>query len=289
MKLPTQNISKKQWIAIIVLVVAGLLGALAILKTERSKPAGGHADAETHADGEHHDEKKGDGHDHAKGHGDTEHHETAKGPHGGELLSEGDFAIEVQLAEEGGKALLKAWLSQQGKPMSPAGVKVAVTLTRPTGEQQQIAMAPTKDGFLGAAPIAEPHVFEAQIEVQTPKEPYLFSWTKQEGQIAMSDAQVKAAGITVAQASSGALQSTLQLPGEIRFNEDRTAHVVPRVAGVVENVSANLGQRVRKGHTLAVISSASVSEQRSELQAAQQRLQLARTTYEMLKPRSRAK
>ncbi|MBN4836385.1 efflux RND transporter periplasmic adaptor subunit, partial [Enterobacter hormaechei] len=55
---------------------------------------------------------------------------------------------------------------------------------------------------------------------------------------------------------------------------------VPRVAGVVESVSASLGQQVRKGQVLAVISSPGVSEQRAELESAQKRLQLARTTYE---------
>ena len=66
----------------------------------------------------------------------------------------------------------------------------------------------------------------------------------------------------------------------VGFNEDRTAHIVPRTAGVVESVSANLGQRVKRGQVLAVISSATVSEMRSELQGAQRRRELARTTYE---------
>ena len=56
--------------------------------------------------------------------------------------------------------------------------------------------------------------------------------------------------------------------------------MVPRVGGVVESVSVSLGQQVTKGQVLAVISSASVSDQRSELQAAQKRLQLTRATYE---------
>jgi cobalt-zinc-cadmium efflux system membrane fusion protein len=56
--------------------------------------------------------------------------------------------------------------------------------------------------------------------------------------------------------------------------------VVPRVAGVVEAVPVALGQQVRRGQVLAVISSPTVSEQRAALQAAQARHQLARSTYE---------
>ena len=102
---------------------------------------------------------------------------------------------------------------------------------------------------------------------------------KDEGKIALSDAQVQAAGIALENSAPATLRQVLQFPGEIRFNEDRTAHVVPRVAGVVERVSADLGQQVRKGQVLAVIASAAVSEQRSELGTAQKRLELARSTY----------
>ena len=95
------------------------------------------------------------------------------------------------------------------------------------------------------------------------------------------DAQrIQVAGLKAAQAGPSVIRSVLQLPGEIRFNEDRTAHVVPRVAGVAESVPANLGQNVKKGQLLAVLSSVAVSEQRSELLGAQKRLALARTTYQ---------
>ena len=98
--------------------------------------------------------------------------------------------------------------------------------------------------------------------------------------VAMTEAQVQAAAITLEAAGPATLRATTRLPGEIGFNEDRTAHVVPRVAGVVEAVPAALGQAVRKGELLAVIASAQVSDQRSEWLAAQKRLQLARTTFE---------
>jgi cobalt-zinc-cadmium efflux system membrane fusion protein len=68
----------------------------------------------------------------------------------------------------------------------------------------------------------------------------------------------------------------VSFPGEIRFDEDRTAHVVPRVPGVVETVQANLGETVKKGQVLAVIASQQISDLRSEQQAAQRRVELAR-------------
>lgn len=101
----------------------------------------------------------------------------------------------------------------------------------------------------------------------------------EDSKIAFNEQQLKTAGIVLDTAAPGRIRTSLQLPGEIRFNQDRTAHVVPKVNGVVESVSANLGQHVKKGQVLAVVSSSTVSEQRSELLNAQQRLTLAQSTH----------
>ncbi|MFE1571284.1 efflux RND transporter periplasmic adaptor subunit [Comamonas odontotermitis] len=103
---------------------------------------------------------------------------------------------------------------------------------------------------------------------------------EEEGHVKLSAVQAKAAGIVVAQADAASIRKEMVLSGEIRFDEDRTAHVVPRVPGVVASVHAQLGERVAKGQLLAVVQSAAVSDQRSELQTAQKRLSLARTTYD---------
>lgn len=101
-----------------------------------------------------------------------------------------------------------------------------------------------------------------------------------EGAVTMTAEQIKAAGVSIETAGPATIRSALQLPGEIAFNDDRTAHVVPRVGGVVEAVPVSLGQQVTKGQVLAVISSTAVSDHRAELQSAQKRLQLTRATYE---------
>ena len=102
----------------------------------------------------------------------------------------------------------------------------------------------------------------------------------EEGKIALSDEEIRSAAIEIQTAGPAKIRMTMQLPGEIGFNEDRTAHVVPRLAGVVESVAANMGQSVKKGEVLAVIASVSLSELRSELLFAQKRLALAQSTHE---------
>ena len=100
-----------------------------------------------------------------------------------------------------------------------------------------------------------------------------------EPKIVIADTELKASGISLLAAGPSKINSLITLPGEIHFNEDRTAHVVPRLAGVVEGVRASLGQVVQKGDVLAVIASTDLSEQRSELLTTQKKVALARITY----------
>ncbi|MBR7519065.1 efflux RND transporter periplasmic adaptor subunit [Pseudomonas juntendi] len=102
---------------------------------------------------------------------------------------------------------------------------------------------------------------------------------EEEGKLTLSAEQIKAAGVTLESAAPRDLGTVVSFPGEIRFDEDRTAHVVPRVPGVVETVQANLGESVKKGQVLAVIASQQISDLRSEQQAAQRRVELARVTF----------
>jgi cobalt-zinc-cadmium efflux system membrane fusion protein len=97
--------------------------------------------------------------------------------------------------------------------------------------------------------------------------------------IALTDAQIKAAGITLLKTAPATIHTAVTLPGEIRFNEDRTAQVVPLLGGTVQAVQANIGQQVKKGQVLALIASTELSDQRSGLLTAEKRLAVARTTF----------
>lgn len=97
--------------------------------------------------------------------------------------------------------------------------------------------------------------------------------------VKLTDAQISASGIEVLKAGPATIRSTLTLPGEIRFNQDRTAQVVPLLAGSVQAVRADIGQSVKKGQVLALIASMEISDLRSELLTAEKRLSLAETSF----------
>lgn len=97
-----------------------------------------------------------------------------------------------------------------------------------------------------------------------------------DGVIHFTPNQITVAGITVATAGPKHLDTFIRMPGQIALNEDRTAHVTPRAAGSVRDVSADLGQQVRKDQVLASIASADIAGQRGALTAAQKRVDYAR-------------
>ena len=97
-----------------------------------------------------------------------------------------------------------------------------------------------------------------------------------DGVIHFTPNQITVAAITLAAAGPKHLDTFIRMPGQIALNEDRTAHVTPRAAGSVRDVSADLGQQVRKDQILASIASADIAGQRGALTAAQKRVDYAR-------------
>ena len=71
----------------------------------------------------------------------------------------------------------------------------------------------------------------------------------------LSSEAIRLAGIRISTAAVDRLHRTIELPGEIGFNEDRMVHVTPRYPGVAREVHGRLGAFVREGEILAVLES----------------------------------
>jgi cobalt-zinc-cadmium efflux system membrane fusion protein len=95
----------------------------------------------------------------------------------------------------------------------------------------------------------------------------------------LDEAAVKESGIETATAGPGTLQVHETLSGEIAFNSDSLAHIVPRVPGVVREVHKNLGDIVRTGDVLAVLESRDLADAKAAYLAALARLALAQANF----------
>ncbi len=97
--------------------------------------------------------------------------------------------------------------------------------------------------------------------------------------LALDDKQISKLGIMTETAGPHQLSILLDLPGEIRLNEDLTSHITPPLPGLVKVLAVNLGDVVKKDQLLVGIASTVVAEKSSALLAAQKRLEMARATY----------
>ncbi len=71
--------------------------------------------------------------------------------------------------------------------------------------------------------------------------------------VRLSQEELDEFGIELATAGPGELKVHVTLPGEIIIPPDNLAHIHPRFPGMVKKVYKHIGDRVKKGETLAII------------------------------------
>ncbi len=76
-----------------------------------------------------------------------------------------------------------------------------------------------------------------------------------ENDISVSTEDMKMAGITVSKVETGKISVSLDLSGEIGFNEDRLVHLTPRFPGIIRESRYKIGEYVKAGETVALIES----------------------------------
>ncbi|MEW6400210.1 MAG: efflux RND transporter periplasmic adaptor subunit [Chloroflexota bacterium] len=85
----------------------------------------------------------------------------------------------------------------------------------------------------------------------------------------LSDAEIHQAGIKIQKLELQEKADQIVVTATIQANQDRLAHVAPRVPGRIVKVNASLGDRVKPGQALATLDSIELGEARSSyLQAA---------------------
>lgn len=250
--------NKKSLIAIIVLIIAGLVLAGLILTVEPPVTTN-----------------------------EEEHGESAepneafpRGPHRGRLLTQDDFALEITIYETGVPPQFRVYPYHNEKPLPPEEVQTEITLHRFGGRSEKIRFKPEADYLLGDAVVEEPHSFDAAISANFAGKAYQFTYSQVEGRVQLDPASLKSAGITIETAGPAEIESVLNLPGTIEFDQNHLAHVVPRVSGVVVEVHKKLGEAVTRGEVLAVLESRDLADLKSRWATARKRLELAHSLYQ---------
>ena len=184
---------------------------------------------------------------------DQEHSD--RGPNGGRLLVDGDFSVELAIFEGGMPPEFRAWASRGGAAVAPRDVELSVTLNRLGGVTDEIAFT-AQDRFLrGDRVIYEPHSFVVAVTARHGNRTHRWQYDSFEGRTRIRPELAEAFGLETEQAGPGTIRETITVYGRVRPDEERVRRIYARYAGTLEAVEVSVGDRVRRGQTLATVES----------------------------------
>ena len=200
-------------------------------------------------------QEHGHGHDGHDDHGEAEHEEVAKGPHGGRLLIDGDFSLELALFETGVPPEFRVWVTKGGAPIAPESVDLSITLTRLGDAKDKIAFNPQDDFLRGDTVIYEPHSFVVTAEARHGNATHRWQYDNFEGRTLIGPEIATAFGLESEVAGPATIRETVTVYGRVVPNAEKVRRIDARFAGAVESVAVSVGDRVRKGQMLAKVES----------------------------------
>lgn len=228
--------NRKSLLALALVIVLGAGGAYYL--TRHARTPGDDAD---HA------------HAHGHGHAPDNHAAEAEGPHGGRLLRDGNFTVELAIVERGIPPEFRAWFTHNGQPLAPANVKLTVTLERPGGATETFTFSPERDYARGSGEVREPHSFNYTVVAEHAGRTHRWTFAAPEMQATLPPELAQRAGVAVETAGPAVIRETLTAYGQIKLDANRTARAVPRFIGLVRTMHKSLGDAVSAGEVLAVL------------------------------------
>lgn len=202
-----------------------------------------------------------------------------RGPHGARLLSDGPLQLEMTIYETGVPPHFRVYpFDEDLKPIAPKDVVLEVELRRLGGRIDRIRFQPEADYLRGVAVVEEPHSFDVKVIAQHGGKPHQWTYSQIEGKVQLGADQIKSAGIEIKTVGARLMVTTLKLPGEVKTDETRLAHIVPRLKGVVVGVYKKEGDRVRRGELMAILNSRELADAKSAYIGAAHHVEFTRAT-----------
>ena len=98
--------------------------------------------------------------------------------------------------------------------------------------------------------------------------------------VELTAAEVESAGIKVVELREEEVNEPIVVTATVEANQDRLAHVAPRVSSRIVKVFANLGDSVKQGQTLAILDSLELGEVHSSYLKSKTEAALSRKNFE---------
>lgn len=182
--------------------------------------------------------------------------EFERGPHRGRMLRDGDLAVEVTIFEDGVEPQFRVFPYLKNKPVAPGDVSLTMELTRLGGQVDKFAFTAVEDYLLGDGVVREPHSFDVKVWASRSGSSHQWTYASYEGRTTIVPAQAEAAGVKVEAAGSAEIEETIAMSGRVELQPQGRAEVKAWYPGRIVTMTKSIGDRVRKGETLASVTSA---------------------------------
>jgi len=181
--------------------------------------------------------------------------EPVKGEHGGRLLEQNGYALELKIHEDGVPPQYRVWLYRDKKPLAPSAGQVKVHLTR-LGNINDIHSFKVENDYLKSdAEVYEPHSFVVEVIANIDGKALRWNFDSFEGRTKIESGIAEKSGIKTSKVTTGMIREEHEVQGLLTPIEGKHARVMARFPGPVRSVNVSVGDRVRAGQILAVIES----------------------------------
>jgi cobalt-zinc-cadmium efflux system membrane fusion protein len=194
-------------------------------------------------------------------HGDEHGHEISeeaefdRGPHGGRLLSNENFELEITIYESGLPPEFRVYAYHDKQALAADEVKLDIKLKRTGNKVDHIKFVAQQDYLRGKATIYEPHSFDVLVKASYENKTYSWQYDSFEGRTQIPASIASEMGIQTEAAAALTLLERRTFTGRIQTNPNRLSHVRPRFAGVIKTIHFELGDMVRAGDIMATVQS----------------------------------
>ncbi len=193
--------------------------------------------------------------DPAQGAGEGAAAQAEPGPHGGRMLRDGDFALEVTIFEDGQPPQYRVFPTRKGEPVAPSSVNLVITLRRLGGQVDRFAFRPQGNFLSGQGFVEEPHSFDVEVIAVEGGRRHRWAYASPEGRTRITAAAARTGGIEIATVGPATIGETRELYGTVQLATTARSEIRGQFPGRIVSVTKAVGDRVRRGELLARIES----------------------------------
>jgi cobalt-zinc-cadmium efflux system membrane fusion protein len=192
---------------------------------------------------------------HAVSTGEATEAEPEKGVHGGRMLLDGDFAVELSIFETGVPPEFRVWVTKGDEPLSPKQVDLNIKLTRLGGIVDDINFRAESDYLRGDTVIYEPHSFVVNVKAKYQGKTHTWQYDNFEGRTLIQEKVAQAMDIKTEVVGSATLHKTIKVYGKLVLPANAKRSIQARFEGEIKRMHVGLGEAVKQGQLLVTIES----------------------------------